>query len=113
MKRVTSIIGEGVLGLLLLSIFILNTFGGIVGGVWLLILGQWRIVLGGFLAAVAAEPVYKLLDEKGLGTDKMPPPDRPILNTIGFFMHTGGHGTLPSDWDVFLKFMQMHLKPEK
>jgi hypothetical protein len=74
---------------------------------------KWSDPYGEFLAAVAAEPVYKLLGEKGLETDKMPPPDRPILNTIGFFMHTGGHGTLPSDWDVFLKFMQMHLKTEK
>ncbi len=74
---------------------------------------KWSDPYGEFLAAVAAEPVYKLLGGQGLGTDKMPPPDQPILNTIGFFMHTGGHGSLASDWDVFLKFMQMHLKPEK
>ncbi len=74
---------------------------------------KWSDPYGEFLAAVAAEPVYKLLGEKGLGTDKMPPPDKPVLHTVGFFMHTGGHGTLPSDWDVFLEFMQMHLQPEK
>jgi tRNA G46 methylase TrmB len=33
-----------------------------------------------------------------------------ILNTIGYFMHAGGHGTIPSDWDQYLKFMQLHLK---
>jgi hypothetical protein len=26
-------------------------------------------------------------------------------------MHAGGHGTVPSDWDVYLKFMTDHLKP--
>jgi len=25
-------------------------------------------------------------------------------------MHEGGHGTIPSDWPVFLKFMQMHFQ---
>ncbi len=74
---------------------------------------KWSDPYGEFLAAVAVEPVYKLLGGKGLGMDKMPPPDRPVLHTIGFFMHTGGHGSLPSDWDVFLEFMQMHLRPEK
>jgi len=28
-------------------------------------------------------------------------------------MHAGGHGTLPSDWDQFLKFMDLHLRPER
>lgn len=73
----------------------------------------WSDPYGEFLAAIAAEPVYELLGGKGLGTDKMPPPDKPILHTIGFFMHTGGHGCYPPDWNIFLEFMQMHLKPEK
>jgi hypothetical protein len=72
---------------------------------------KWSDPYGEFLAAVAAEPVYKLLGKEGLGTDKMPPAGEPVLHTIGFFMHAGGHGTLPADWDVFLKFMQMHLQP--
>lgn len=71
----------------------------------------WSDPKGEFLAAVAAGPVYRLLGKQGLETDQMPPAGQPILNTIGYFMHTGGHGTLPSDWEVFLKFMEMHLKP--
>jgi len=26
-------------------------------------------------------------------------------------MHTGGHGSLPSDWDQYFTFMKMHLQP--
>jgi hypothetical protein len=25
-------------------------------------------------------------------------------------MHAGKHGTVPSDWDQFLKFMELHLR---
>jgi hypothetical protein len=71
----------------------------------------WSDPKGEFLAAVAAEPVYRLLGKQGLGTDKMPEPGQPILHTIGYHMHAGGHGTLPGDWEHFLKFMEMHLRP--
>jgi hypothetical protein len=40
----------------------------------------------------------------------MPAPGQPIFHTIGYVEHAGGHGLIPSDWDLFLKFMQMHLK---
>lgn len=69
----------------------------------------WSDPKGEFLAAVAAEPVYRLLGKQGLGTDRMPPAGEPILHTMGYAMHSGGHGTIPSDWELFLKFMQMHL----
>jgi hypothetical protein len=73
----------------------------------------WSDPKGEFLAAVAAGPVYRLLDKQGLDTDRMPPAGVPILHTIGYFMHAGGHGTIPSDWDQFLAFMQMHLQAKK
>jgi hypothetical protein len=69
----------------------------------------WSDPKGEFLAAVAAGPVYRLLGKQGLDTDQMPAAGSPILHTIGYFMHAGGHGTIPSDWDQFLAFMQMHL----
>ncbi len=71
----------------------------------------WSDPKGEFLAAVAAGPVYRLLGGQDLGTDQIPPAGQPILHTIGYYMHAGGHGTLPPDWDVFLKFMRMHLQP--
>jgi len=71
----------------------------------------WSDPKGEFLAAVVAGPVYRLLGGQDLGTDQMPPAGQPILHTIGYYMHSGGHGALPPDWDVFLKFMRMHLQP--
>jgi len=72
---------------------------------------KWADPKGTFLSAVAAGPVYDLLGKQNLGTSNLPPAGEPILHDIGFYMHDGGHGTNPSDWDVILKFMQMHLKP--
>jgi hypothetical protein len=70
---------------------------------------NWSDPKGEFLAAVAAGPVFRLLEKQGLDTDQWPAAGQPILHTIGYYMHAGGHGTIPSDWDVFLKFMEMHL----
>ena len=64
-----------------------------------------------FLAAVAAEPVYEMLGATGLDTAEMPGPGEPILNTMGYLMHEGGHGPAPTDWPVFLEFLKMHLQP--
>lgn len=72
---------------------------------------KWSDPKGAFVSAVAAGPVYDLLGKQSLGTSDLPPAGKPILHDIGFYMHDGGHGTNPSDWDVILKFMQMHLQP--
>jgi hypothetical protein len=69
----------------------------------------WSDPKGEFLAAVAAGPVYRLLGKQGLDTNEMPAAGVGIFHDIGYFMHAGGHGTIPSDWDQYLKFMQMHL----
>jgi hypothetical protein len=73
---------------------------------------NWSDPKGEFLAAVAAGPVYKLFGKQGLDTDQWPPADTPILHDIGYYMHDGGHGTLPGDWDIFLKFIAMHFHPQ-
>ena len=69
----------------------------------------WSDPRGEFLAAVAAEPVFKLFGKQGLGTDEMPPAGQPIMHDIGYLMHAGGHGAQPGDYAEYLKFMQMHL----
>ena len=51
----------------------------------------------------------QLFGKKGLGTTKFPAAGEPILHDIGYVMHDGGHGTVPSDFDVYIKFMEMHL----
>jgi hypothetical protein len=70
----------------------------------------WSDPKGEFLAAVAAEPVYKLFGKKGPGTGVMPAAgDTSMLNTLGYYMHKGGHGTLPSDWPIFINYMKKYL----
>jgi hypothetical protein len=72
---------------------------------------RWSDPKGEFLAAVAATPVYKLLGKEGMNATEMPAAGVAILNTLGYFMHDGGHGMIPSDWTPISQFMQMHLKP--
>ena len=67
MARISRLIGEGILGLLFLSIFLFNMLGGIVGGIWLLFLGQWPIVLGGFLASITMPSWFCLISLPSLG----------------------------------------------
>src|SRR5205823_12466295 len=71
----------------------------------------WSDPKGEFLAAVAAAPVYRLFGKQGLDTDQMPPAGESIMHTIGYREHVGGHGTIPSDWPEFLKFMEKHFSP--
>jgi (4-O-methyl)-D-glucuronate---lignin esterase len=71
----------------------------------------WSDPKGEFLSAVAAGPVYRLLGRQDLGTEQMPTAGQPILHTLGYYMHEGGHGTIPSDWGLFLKFIQTHPRP--
>lgn len=69
----------------------------------------WSDPKGEFLAAVDASRVYRFLGAQGLESDQWPPAGRLVNGTISYYMHVGGHGTVPSDWDVFVKFLQQHL----
>ena len=73
---------------------------------------SWSDPKGEFLAAVAAGPVYKLLGKDPLDTDVWPAPKVPILHDLSYYMHDGPHGMVPSDWDIYLDFLKMHLHPE-
>jgi len=70
---------------------------------------KWSDPKGEFLAAIAAGPVYKLFGKQGLDADEVPPAGQAILHDIGYEMHAGGHGMVPSDWDVYLQFMKLKL----
>jgi hypothetical protein len=70
---------------------------------------SWSDPKGEFLAEKAAGAVYMLLDKQGLETNDWPPAGVAILHTLGYYMHAGGHGTLPQDWAQFLKFLQIQL----
>lgn len=73
---------------------------------------QWSDPRGEFLAALAAEPVFRLLGVDGLDVTTMPQPDQPILHRVGFLYRTGIHQITPYAWDVFLKFADMYLVPK-
>ena len=73
----------------------------------------WSDPKGEFLAAVAAGPVYKLLGKDPLDTDVWPEAKTPILHDLGYYMHDGGHGMVPTDWAIYIDFLKQHLHPEQ
>lgn len=73
---------------------------------------NWSDPRGEFLAAVAAGPVYNLLGKKALGTEVWPEAGVPVLNDLGYFMHEGGHGSMPADFGIFIRFMKKHFFSE-
>jgi hypothetical protein len=70
---------------------------------------KWSDPYGEFLAAKAATPVYELLGATGIDADSQPPLGEPLMGTLGYLMHDGGHGVLPQDWEVFLDFLDRYL----
>jgi hypothetical protein len=69
----------------------------------------WSDPKGEFLAAEAAGPVYTLLGKQGLETNQWPPAGTLVQHTLAYYMHSGGHGTLPADWKVFREFLETQL----
>lgn len=75
---------------------------------------NWSDPKGEFLAAVAAGPVYKLLGRQDLGTDVWPAAKVPIFsNGLNYYMHEGGHGMVPTDYDVYVQFLKAQFHPEQ
>jgi hypothetical protein len=71
---------------------------------------NWQDVKGGFLAAVAAEPVYNLLGKKGVNTVEMPPIERPIVyGEIGFYQHNGAHTFTSNERAWITAWMEKYL----
>jgi hypothetical protein len=68
----------------------------------------WTDPRGSFLAAKAAEPVYALFGEKGLGVDKMPPVDTPVGDFIAYYNANGVYSMKPNDLNRFLDFADRH-----
>jgi hypothetical protein len=69
----------------------------------------WSDPKGEFLAAVDASRVYEFLGTEGLQNSMWPDAGEPVWGTLSYYMHEGGHGTLPSDWEIFMEFLNTHL----
>ncbi len=73
---------------------------------------NWSDPKGEFLGEVAAGPVYKLLGKQDLGTDVWPAAKTPIFtNGLNYYMHDGGHGMVPTDYDIYVQFMKAQFHP--
>jgi hypothetical protein len=72
---------------------------------------KWSDPKGEFLAAVDATKVYKLFGKQGIDVSTLPPTGELVGGDLAFYMHDGGHGLVPSDWGVYLDFMEKHLRP--
>jgi len=72
-------------------------------------LDLWADPRGEFLAAMAAEPVYRLLGAGGLGTDRMPEVDRPVGDALAYHARSGEHDITRWDWLQYLDFADRHL----
>ena len=73
----------------------------------------WADPMGEFLSVKSAEPVYRLLGTDGLGIDKQPAIDQPVMHTMGYHIRTGKHDVLPYDWEQYLNFADLNYKRAK
>jgi len=70
----------------------------------------WVDAKGMFLAAAGAQPVYKLLGKKTMGTDEFPAIETGLMDgDISFRQHAGGHTAAPN-WPTFIEFASRYLK---
>lgn len=68
---------------------------------------------GEFLAALHADPVYRLLGTDGIaGVDRMPPPDTPVGGRIRYHVRTGKHDILEYDWLRYLHFAATYFEKD-
>lgn len=77
--------------------------------------GPWVDQRGSFMAAVAAQPVYRLLGAKAMGihgnylTAKMPPVNTALTNgALAWRQQNGGHTDAPN-WPYFLKWADRYI----
>jgi hypothetical protein len=67
---------------------------------------------GEFLAALAADPVFRLLGTDGLAVTEMPrpAPRQLVKSTIGYHFRPGKHQVTDDDWDAMMEFADHHFK---
>jgi PelA/Pel-15E family pectate lyase len=71
-------------------------------------LDTWSDPRGEYVAASAAQSVWKLYGKTKLAPAAYPTPDKPALGDMGFLLHAGEHTTLPIDFRTMADFMDLH-----
>lgn len=74
---------------------------------------QWSDPKGEFLSATLAAPVYRLYHEKGVGTDRMPPLEHPVGESVRYHIRHGKHDLTLYDWQQYMNFADQRLKIKK
>ncbi len=70
----------------------------------------WADPLGEFLSLKYADPVYRLLTNKGLPKKDLPKANQPVQGLIGYHLRDGKHDVTSYDWKNYLLFANKHLK---
>jgi hypothetical protein len=47
---------------------------------------------------------------KGIQTDKMPTVNKPLQESIGYHIRTGGHDVKDFDWEAWMDFADKHYR---
>jgi hypothetical protein len=66
--------------------------------------------LGEFLSAQAASPVWRLLGETGLTSQKFPAVGQPVQGRVAYHVRSGGHDVTEFDWTQYLDFADRFLR---
>jgi len=69
---------------------------------------QWANPSGQFDVLLTADPVYRLLDARGLKVKRMPETGKLIDSKLGYYIRPGKHSMTKGDWKIFLDFADKH-----